>query len=315
MHNTQNQQVVTAYSVQDYQQKLYIGLGLLMIWVFFGRYYYLCHEKNMCGADATLVSQSEIKLLEKTKVDLLPLSEGSEKSATDFAHFSVDTGSISPNITFHNQLFLLNIAAYLREHPTKVLNICGYYSLQDTLDLEANKTGIYDNLGIARAEVLREILIHRFRTNAEQVQTDALAIDTAEPYSFSVLPQTVENQKILSEGHFFENMTFSVTVNFSNQNAALTPSKGFLAYSDSLHRFLNKHPNHIVTITTHTDDTEKAEIGQERADAILLFFQQLGIKNKMKTYNAANLRPIAPKGTAEGRLKNRRINIQISRSS
>ncbi|MEY4927940.1 MAG: hypothetical protein RI894_2376, partial [Bacteroidota bacterium] len=124
---------------------------------------------------------------------------------------------------------------------------------------------------------------------------------------------TAENKEILSEGHSFENMTFSVTPNFNAQSSLLTPSPNFLAYTDSLHRFLSKHPAWVITITTHTNDIENTEVGQKRADAILHFFQQLGIKNTIKTDNAGNLRPIAPKSTEEGQLKNRRINVLISK--
>ena len=171
--------------------------------------------------------------------------------------------------------------------------------------------GIYDNLGIARAEAIREMLIRRFRVSALQIETDALATDTPQPFLFSILQHTPYNSTALNEAHYFENMTFSVQRNFVENSAVLQPSPNFLIYSDSLRHFLQKHARHSLLITSHTDKTENEDLGLKRAKTVAYFFEQLGIKNNITLKNAANSNPIAPNTTEEGKAKNRRINVSI----
>ncbi len=319
-YSTRSQRFMNDRSVFSDLQKILLGIALFLIFAFFGRHHYLCKEKNMCGNENlekngmnASVSNTQITSLntEKKIYKTLNLEAADSTVLQNYEEFFAENNKINMKLSFNNELFLLHTAEYLRKHPSKVLNITGFFPKKETVIVEM-RNSIYDNLGIARAEAIREVLIRRFRVNPIQVQTDALAMDDNMPLHFDIMQQTTDNAKILKEGHFFENMTFSVARNFAENAANLQPSASFLAYSDSLNHYLQKHNSKTLVITTHGNKDEKPEMALKRAETLAYFLKQLGVKNKTTIKNAGSENPIAPNASEEGKNKNRRINIAIN---
>ena len=76
------------------------------------------------------------------------------------------------------------------------------------------------------------------------------------------------------------------------------------------------HPEYIVEIQGHTDNTGKVQanktLSQKRADAVLKYLQDAGVKNQMTAVGFGSERPIADNNTKEGRTLNRRVEFSIT---
>ncbi|MBQ0153197.1 MAG: OmpA family protein [Bacteroidales bacterium] len=76
------------------------------------------------------------------------------------------------------------------------------------------------------------------------------------------------------------------------------------------------HPEYVVEIQGHTDNTGKVQLNktlsQKRADAVLKFLQDAGVKNQMTAVGFGSERPIATNDTKEGRTLNRRVEFSIT---
>ncbi len=323
-YSKRSQRFMSDRSIFSDLQKTLLGSAVFLVFAFFGRHHYLCKEKNMCGNEGFAKNGIKTSLnntannntlqtafnAEKKQYKTLDLEVADSVILQNYEEFFAENNKINTKLNFNNELFLLHTAEYLRKHSSKILNITGFFPKKETVIPEM-RNSIYDNLGIARAEAIREILIRRFRANPLQVQTDGQAMEDNLPLNFDIIQQTAENAKVLKEGHCFENMTFSVARNFAENSPNLQPSVSFLAYSDSLNRFLQKHSNRNLVITSHSDKDENLNMSLKRAETLAYFFKQLGIKNKTTIKNAAAENPIAPNSTEEGKNKNRRINIAI----
>jgi len=102
-------------------------------------------------------------------------------------------------------------------------------------------------------------------------------------------------------------------VNFAFDSAELTPESHTIL--DGVAGILTKHPDLKVTIAGHTDSIGTAaynkKLSQRRAESVMNYLISRGV-------NPANLtavgfgeeRPIASNDTAEGRAKNRRVELQ-----
>ncbi|HUO11267.1 MAG TPA: OmpA family protein, partial [Caulobacteraceae bacterium] len=69
-------------------------------------------------------------------------------------------------------------------------------------------------------------------------------------------------------------------------------------------------------IQGHTDSTgskaENVRLGEERAEAVRLFFYQQGVPlNRMSTISYGDASPVAPNNTRAGRAQNRRVVVVV----
>jgi outer membrane protein OmpA-like peptidoglycan-associated protein len=110
-------------------------------------------------------------------------------------------------------------------------------------------------------------------------------------------------------------VTFADGILFNTGKSALSTSS-----KDALSKFaasLKDNPQTDVTIYGHTDNTGSRtvneKLSQDRANAVGLFLNNNGIdKTRLTTLGKAFDEPVADNGTADGRAKNRRVEIYIS---
>lgn len=84
-----------------------------------------------------------------------------------------------------------------------------------------------------------------------------------------------------------------------------------------LNRVLKKYPENIILVKGHTDSTGSAAYNQtlseKRAKAVYDFILENGLKTSSLSYKGyASTQPIASNNTAEGRAKNRRVELSIT---
>jgi outer membrane protein OmpA-like peptidoglycan-associated protein len=101
---------------------------------------------------------------------------------------------------------------------------------------------------------------------------------------------------------------------FNTGETALQPDT--YAYLDVLIESLKENPDTEVTIIGHTDNVGRASVNlrlsEERAQTVALYLIENGIgEERLETVGVGESEPVADNATAEGRAKNRRVEIVI----
>lgn len=278
---------------------------LFIIYALFARWYYVCEVKNLCDPiperASTLVVSDE---------DGNVILEGYEE-------FAFDTTMVAPNLSDDNRLFLDQLAAYLKRNPDLYLNITGLYRPSE----KGETSGMFENLGVARADRIRSLLLRR------GIDEDRISLDYAQsndenldrPVRFQVY-RPERPSEFDRTAFTFTNMTFS-DANFEYNSAEFNPGEQLQTYADSVETYLELNPASSLTIVGHTDsigsDTYNDTLGMQRARNAADYFRGLGIENEITTETMGKRRPVAPNSTPtgkdnpEGRQKNRRVNFVI----
>jgi OOP family OmpA-OmpF porin len=299
--------------------KFLIGLLVFAGWALGSRYYYICQIKGWCAED-----QAPIVTTEKNKppqrATTLTLAKGDSMIIKGYEEFGFDNASHAPILTENNKTFLKLVADYLKLSPTHKIQIIGRY-LSGTEEKAAS--GIYENLGLARAASVKDILIKEYGVNADQLGIESELLNGTEigaPLKFMV--PVNDKKQALAEAKFeFTNMTYS-DANFEYNSAEFKPGTGFQAYADSVKTFLTQEPNKNkkLIIIGHTDskggEKYNMQLGLRRSKSVKGYFEKLGVKSTIETQSKGLSEPIAPntvngKDSPENRAKNRRVNVQI----
>lgn len=80
-------------------------------------------------------------------------------------------------------------------------------------------------------------------------------------------------------------------------------------------RTLNANPELVVEVAGHTDnrgpDALNLDLSERRAQAVLDYLRDKGVKNQMTAKGYGESEPIADNATAEGRQQNRRVGLRV----
>lgn len=294
-----------AQSKQTSMRSFFIGLLVLLFlaFAFFARWCFVCKIRKLCDDVPA-------------RAATLTLKDGDRTILKDYEQFAFPPSSFEPEMTPDNQLFLEKVAGHLRQNPEQNLTLTGRFLENE----KTAKSGIYENLGIARAKAV-ERLLEKLGIDEDRISIDhemAAGELLGEPISFVLYePQPDEYEKL--EYDFTDN-TFS-DANFSFGSAEFRPGEQCILYADSVKTFLDSHPEMVLTIIGHTDNkgTEKFnhDLGLRRAKNAETYFRELGVKSEIVTTSKGEALPIAPntkpngEDNPEGRQKNRRVNFKI----
>lgn len=113
----------------------------------------------------------------------------------------------------------------------------------------------------------------------------------------------------------YEKVEFAIHIGFKSGKAKLTQDS--YQYLDQLVQLMNDNPDCWVKLDGHTDSTGSDAINnklsQDRVDAIKFYLVDKGINpNRIVARGHGSSMPIAPNDTAEGRAKNRRVDINLA---
>jgi len=286
------------------------GLFFFILFAIPSRWYYVCEIRNNCGEEPT-------EILPIPRAKTLQLIDGDSIILEGYEQFAFD--SIAPIMTADNQEFLKAITDYLNENPDKNLTITGHFTKAE----QGKHSGIHENLGIARAAKIEELL-EGLEIEEERISIDYEMVngnDLKEPLAFSLyIPE--ENPDDYAKLQFrFEDMTFS-DANFEFQKADFKPTQACLNYFDSLQIVLTEDLATILVITGHTDsigtDEFNYKLGLDRADNAAKFIKgDYEIPSDIQTQSLGEKESVAPNTNAdgtdneEGRQKNRRVNFRL----
>lgn len=269
---------------------------LFCIYAITARWYYVCQVKQLC-------TDSE-------RLHTLALREGETVILQGYDQFVFDTGQVSPRLNDNNRIFLDSVAAFLQAHPDKKLTITGFFRPSE----EGREYGYYENLGTARAAVVRQALEQR------GIAEDRMSLDYGlspseellEPLRFEIYADGASDYERIA--FTFTNMTFS-DAHFAFDSDVFRPGQSFLLYADSVKAYLAVHPEKKLLITGHTDWIGTREynydLGMRRAGNAAWYFRKIGVTATIETQSMGERRPVASNKTKAGRQKNRRVNFQI----
>ncbi|MBK7344516.1 MAG: OmpA family protein [Saprospiraceae bacterium] len=146
------------------------GFLIFLLWAIFCRYWYVCKIKHHCDeapADIEMVATS-VRAMD------LGLYQGDSLILGGYEQLAFIGPGVQPELTASNELFLDSVAAWMNRHPESALTLTGSYRLSE----EGNTSGFFENLGLARAAGLRQLLVDRgVKSLTITGHTDALSGD------------------------------------------------------------------------------------------------------------------------------------------
>lgn len=287
-----------------------IGLLCLFLWTTVARYIYVCKIKNQCGS--TVVATAS----ESNRFSDLHLMEGTTPILENYEQFAFAPNGIKPDLSADNNSFLDGVSAYLNNNPDKKMRITGLFRPSE----DGMSKGIFENLGLARANVIKDLLIQR-GIDKERLILDynRAPEDLSAPLNFTVfsdIPASAEatDERLTTARYSFDNMVFS-DANFEINSANFIPGSAFINWADSVQVYFQNNPDKTLRIVGHTDKTGTAshnkDLGLARAIAAKKYFEEKGIQTTIRISSKGENQPIATNKTKDGRQRNRRVNFII----
>lgn len=275
----------------------YVGF----LWFCFAIYWYVCKMKNNCCFFC------------ETALTALTIADYDTTFLTTDNHIQYEHSNNLPVIQKDVKKALILAAYYLRTHPYRTLTITGYYDKS-----ESNPTD-FDNLGLARADTIRQLLLD------VEVPTDQLVItsiekDDAKFYrnyivkgnDFAFQKKVVVSKKIEQQ---LLNDTMRIHFNSGVQGDFLFNSKTH-AYIDNVAIYLAQEPTATIVIIGHTDKVgspaKNLQLGKQRAESIKKYLTRLSIKDKqIQTNSEGEDKPVQIGKPAE----NRRVELIVNNTN
>lgn len=198
-----------------------------------------------------------------------------------------------------------SLVLYAKENSTKKITVTGHY------DPDEKNGTTFDNLGLARADELKKILISK-GVNPSNILTDSRldAVLSFSPADTLVGGITMAiSTKALG---LFDPRTvyFNTGKNTLNVDAEL---KDYLAKATA---YLKEHTNKNLIVTGYTDNvgdpTKNVTLSANRAAFVKAELIKQGMTDgSIEIEGKGMANPIADNNTAEGKAKNRRVTIQL----
>ncbi len=286
---------------------------LLIGWIAIARYAYICVILQTCESQEIRHIPTN-DTANKVRPKTLTIRYNDTVILKDYEEFSFSEGQVQPATHSDNDRLLDDLATYLINNPQRQVKIYGRFRPSEA----ELKNGIFENLGLARANAIRQQLINR------GIAEDRMALDYEQssgeilgrPITFKLSGDSEKTESYKRVLFTFKDMTFS-NANFAIDSEVFRPSTQFLIYADSLQTFLSKNLTQSVRIIGHTDDDGNEfyneTLGRKRANSAKAFLQKMGIKNKIIISSMGESQPAAPNTTEANKQKNRRVNFLLKK--
>jgi outer membrane protein OmpA-like peptidoglycan-associated protein len=284
-----------------------IGFLIFLAFALPARRYFVCELMHLCDDQTAQVA---------TRPMTLSFMDGDKAILQGYEQFGFASNAIQPDLSDNNKVFLAKVAEYLKANPDKRITLTGRYLESE----KAAKSGIFENVGIARAATIVQLL-SKMGLDEKRFSIDhQMAVGTMmlEPISFdgySPKPDDYDHPT-----YSFKDNTFS-DANFAFGSDEFKPGEQCVLYADSVKTFLDANPTMMLTITGHTDSIGQEQanlnLGLRRAKNASAYFRELGVSANIAADTKGEEMPVAPNSIGgednpDGRQKNRRVNFKIS---
>lgn len=286
--------------------RLLLGFLVFAAWASIARYYYVCTIKHHCETEEVNQDPLRPKTLHLLLDDTLTVLQ-------DYEQFAFVPNSIAPTLSENNGIFLDSIAQILGKDTLKNLTITGFYRATES----GFTSGIFENLGIARAAGIRSLLVNR-GLKENRISLDAQIAEgeqLLEPLTFDLFSVNDAIPEEYNKIQFsFTNMTYS-DANFEKDSDVFSPGEAFRFYADSVKTYLDLETDQRLRIVGHCDNTGTDQynynLGLRRANNAKAYFEGLGVEKEIVVESKGEKEPVSPNDTPENQQKNRRVQIII----
>ena len=282
--------------------KSIIPLALLLLgWCLCGAWYLSCDECNLGSFKTAAVAPVE----STTAFNIADRTFNTQSTQ----HFTFPNASAIPTIPAKAEASFDALAQYLKGHPNRQTTVEGFYTNSE------NNTTKFSNLGIARAESIKEKLI-ALGAPADNVFTKGTQRGNLEfkenllyngvSFSFKNKPKAVLADRLKAT---------PLNVYFQTGSSEIILDQKQEKYFADLKKYIAQNPDEKIRISGHTDNKGNADanrnLGKRRAGLIQKFMIERGFnsKNLLVTSDGPD-KPIATNDTPEGRAKNRRVEVR-----
>jgi len=203
-----------------------------------------------------------------------------------------------------------SLADHLSTNSDRILLLTGLYQNAETNNCNA------DDLGLARAESVRQLLVDKGASNSQirLTSNDVNILDLVGDkimggiaYSFIDGDLTVVEQRLRES---------RITLYFETNNEDILLNPEQEQYFEDLKFLLAGNPDTKALVTGHTDDigstSSNRRLSKKRAEGVRDFMVNQGIaKAQIIARGEGPDEPIASNNTEEGRAENRRVEITV----
>lgn len=310
---------------------LLIGGLIFLAWLLFCRWHYVCQIHNLC-------SDKTVQVQDDGRAKTLDFLDNGKTILEGYDQFDFASGTANPNLNANNRDYLAEVAKHLKAHPDRNITIMGnYLESERQLDEDGKEKayGFFENLGVARADAIRKLLVEA-GIPEERIRLDYNLVKDAEGTAFQPISvkgyasgladggnsQTDGNdtdkkpEDYGNEGQQFSftNMSFS-DANFAYNSAKFNPGNAFVSYADSVVTYLTQEKEKSLVLVGHTcdkgSDDYNLQLGKKRAESVKQYFQNKGVKASITTKSDGESKPAYPNTSEASRSKNRRVVVQI----
>ncbi len=276
--------------------KSILVLFLFLIWGSGSTYWYVCKIKGFCQQQTT---QSNVVDKTENEQTTIPV----KKVAHSLIYFNRDNFEPVINDSLQWQAEVKSIAQ-LQAEGKKLHIEATYYAG------EQNKS-TFDNLGIARADALKNLLSKSIDTSLivtkAKLMSDSMQIPSYIEYDKNWIKWFIDND-------FVKEQDKKTLVHFPYNSTQAIKNEAILSYLDEVNENLKKHPELNILIVGHTDDSGSGAsnkiLGLKRAKRIKNWLLKKGISaDRIIIKSEGESQPIADNETEEGRRQNRRVEI------
>jgi len=281
----------------------------LLLWLLGGSFLYFTF---CCGIPAAAVNAAPLGILKKAAPALLIKDGLSFKAAAPTTFSYKPNGfNLEPVPTEVNQSFA-NLKAYLDKNSNKRLELTGRYFSKE------NYSGAMPNLGIARANSMKNWLITKAGFDASRFDLKSALLTDSLAYFENKLWGVVDFN--FNEATTATNITAAnfkpLTLYFNTNEAQLNLTSEQRAKVVQMIQYLDSDQKNKLEISGHTDSRGNRDsnirLAQGRADFVQTYLIKNGIPaNRLLTVSNGPDKPIDSNNTADGRAKNRRVEINL----
>ena len=203
-----------------------------------------------------------------------------------------------------------SLANHLSTNKDRILLLTGLYQNAETNNCNA------DDLGLARAESVRQLLVDKGATSSQirLASDDASIIDlVGDKIMGGIAYSFIDGDLTVVERRLRES---NITLYFETNNEDILLNAEQEQYFEDLKFLLEGNPDAKALVTGHTDDqgstSGNRRLSRKRAESVRDFMVDKGIaKAQIVSKGMGPDEPIANNNTEEGRAQNRRVEITV----
>lgn len=282
----------------------------LFAWMGLSTYWHVCEVKELCDAPLNTLSKSD------APANPLLIMDGNKLSLQSNGNVAFAKSGAEANIN-SVRTELDSLANYLKMKPTKRLTIVGQYTSTET-----NSTA-YPDLGIARAESIKQYLVNKGLPDSVLITTSNLmeslefkpdSMQGGIDFAFNnVIPTTVEG---LANAETFESVFKPMDLYFPSGSSDFIKTDANKKFLEEAKKYLSENPDKKLSLTGHTDsdgnEASNLRLSKTRAEEVKKQFVRTGIgANQLATDGKGETEPKESNDTPTGKQANRRVTIIV----